>query len=66
MHATLRAHITICAHTGPACSSDSIDTLISLSQLNLAKIEAFACKQIVSMHANLNATVRLCCQTGWA
>ena len=64
MHTSLCTQVTACAQTGPACSPDSIDTLISLIQPSLAKMYAFAQKHIVCMHASLHAMVTLCAQTG--
>ena len=65
IHTNLCAGV-ICAQTGPACSPDSIDTLISLIQPNLAEIWACVCKHIVCMHASLRAQVKLCVQRGLA
>ena len=55
MHASLHAWIKLCAWRGPACSSDSIDTLISLIRPNLAEIWACARNHIGCMHARLCA-----------
>ena len=46
--------------------SDSIDTLISLIQPNLAKIWASACKHMACMHTSLRTWVKLCAQRGTA
>ena len=64
MHSSLCTQVTLCAQIGPACSPDSIDTLIPLIQPNLAKIYACAHKHIVCMHASFHAMVTLCAQTG--
>ena len=54
----------VCAQSGPACSADSIDTLISLIQPRLAEIWACVCKHIVCMYASLHALVKLCAKSG--
>ena len=64
MHASLHARNEVCAQKGWACSPDSIDTMTSLIQPNLAEILAFARKHIGCMHANLRAWVNLCAQRG--
>ena len=64
MHATLCAQLKLCAHTGPVCSPDSIDTFISLIRPNMAEIWACACKNKVCMHASLRIMVKICAHTG--
>ena len=66
MNARLCAWVTLWAHTGPVCSPDSIDTLISLILPNLADIWACAHKHIGCMHATLRARGEVCAQKGWA
>ena len=62
MHTSLLARIVSCAQKDPAYYPDSIDTLISLIQPNLAEVWACACKHIGFMHASLRARVDLCAQ----
>ena len=62
MHASLRAQVDLCVQKDPACYPDSIDTLISLIQSNLAEIWACARKHIVCMYAGLHAPVVSCAQ----
>ena len=62
MHASLHAQVDLCAQKDLACYPDSIDTLISLIQSNLADIWACAHKHIGCMYARLNARVELCAQ----
>ena len=62
MRASLRARVDLCAQKDLACYPDSIDTLISLIQSNLAEIWACAHKHIGCMHAGLRAWVDLCAQ----
>ena len=50
---SVHAWVTLCAQTHLASSPDYIDTLISLIQLNLAKIRVCAHNHIVCMHASL-------------
>ena len=57
MHTSLHAWVEICAQTVPACSPDSIYTLISLIQPILAEIWASARKYIACMLASLCAQV---------
>ena len=64
MHASLCALVKLCAQRSPACSPDSIDTLISLIQLNLADVWALAHKNIACKHANLSDQVKLCAYRG--
>ena len=64
MHTSLHTQVTLCAQTGPACFLDSVDTLISLIQHNLAKIYACAHNNIACMRTSLHAMVTLCAQTG--
>ena len=60
MHASLCAWVKLCAQRGPACSPDSINTLISLIWPNLAEIWACAHKYIGCIHASLRAQGDLC------
>merc|ERR1712081_26287 len=62
MHASLHAWVDLCAQKDPACYPDSIDTLISLIQSNLAEKWACACKHRGCMHPSLHARVDLCAQ----
>ena len=66
MHASLCAYVTLCTQIGPVCSPDSIDTLISLIQLNLTEIWACACKHVGCMHAGLWPGGEVCTQRGLA
>ena len=66
MHTSLGSQVDLCAQKDPACYPDSIDTLISLIQSNLAEIWACAPEHIVCMHASLHAQVILGAQVGWA
>ena len=66
IHASLCALVKLCAQRSPACSLDSIDTLISLIWPNLAEIWASAQKYIGCMHTRLHAGVKLCAQRGLA
>ena len=52
MQASKGAWGDLCAHKGPACYPDSIDTLISLIQPNLADIWACACMQACMLWSN--------------
>ena len=61
MHTSLRARVVLCARKDPASYSDSIDTLISLIQSNLAEILACAHKYIQCMNASLYAQGGLAC-----
>ena len=60
MHNSLCARVDLCTQKDPACYPDSIDTLISLVQSNLAELCAFARKHIGGMHTSLHAWVDLC------
>merc|ERR1711954_146696 len=50
------------AQKGLACYPDSVDTLISLMQPNLAEIWACECKHIACMHVSLHDWVKFCAQ----
>ena len=65
MHASLCALVKLCAQRGPACAPDSIDTLISLIQPNLAEIWACAHKHIGCMHAGSHAWAYISAKLGW-
>ena len=64
MHASLHAQVDLCAQKDPVYYPDSIYTLISLIQSNLAEIWACARKHIGCMHTSLRAPVILCAQKG--